>query len=98
MDARWNARFDEMDPRWDARFVELDDRIQATEQRLREDIAVVRDDVATVRGEVTALRGRVDVVQRDVAQLGERMARVETIVEDIRDRQGPSDDVPQDPT
>ena len=61
------------------------------EQRLREDIAGVREEVAGVREDV---REDVAGVRGDVTQLGERLARVETIVGDIRNRQEPGAEVP----
>ena len=84
MDVRWNTRLQAMDIRWDDRLQAMESRWNARartmEQRLREDIAGVREDVAGVRGDVT--------------QLGERLARVETIVGDIRNRQEPVAEVP----
>lgn len=50
----------------------VDIRMQAMEDRLRGDIAVVRGEVAEVR--------------RDVARIDARLVRVETIVSEIRNR------------
>ena len=88
LDARMlsmESRFQEMDARWDVRFREMesrwDARARTMEQRLREDIAVVREEVSGGR--------------RDVTQLGGRVARVETIVNDIRNRQESAAEAPE---
>ena len=109
MDVRWNTRLQAMDIRWDDRLQAMESRWNARartmEQRLREDIAGVREEVAGVREDVAGVRKdvagvrkdvREDVagVRGDVTQLGERLARVETIVGDIRNRQEPVAEVP----
>ena len=102
MDIRWDDRLQAMDIRWDDRLQAMESRWNARartmEQRLREDIAGVREEVAGVREDIAGVRKdvREDVagVRGDVTQLGERLARVETIVGDIRNRQEPVAEVP----
>ena len=61
----------------------VDTRMQAMEERLRGDIAVVRGEVGDVRREISDVR-------KEVARIDARLVRVETIVSEIRNRSDPS--------
>ena len=51
----------------------------------RDDIRVVRDDMQVLRGDVRMLRDEVRGVQSDLSDLRERVARIESLLEERSD-------------